>query len=192
MTKTAPNLTELNPLCADLAAAHAELETLVTELKQELSEVTSKFHARIRKAAAVTAGAEFKVRQWVDAHREQFEKPRRQTLHGIVVGLQESKGSVEFDDEATLIATIRKMYRDDAEGFAALVATEEKVRKPALRALPVDVFRKLGCRIEGDGDQVLVTLSTGDVEKLMTSAKNALVAAMIEGAHPAAKQHAKN
>lgn len=62
-----------------------------------------------------------------------------------------------------------------------LVKVERTPRKDALRTLTESELSKLGCRIDGAGEVVIVKRVAGDVEKLINKLIEKLVSAMVEG-----------
>lgn len=182
--KQTPNQTllDLDPICAQFAQAAAALEKATAQLEADLAAVRDRHSERIKSLAEAEAAHEAAVRQWIEAHPEAFEKPRTHLLYGVEVGLKSVPGGVEFDDEATVIALLKRLYKDDPETLGTLLKVEESVRKDALRALPADRFQKIGCRIAGAGDTVVVRRTSGDVERLIKAATANLVKAMLDQA----------
>ena len=89
-----------------------------------------------------------------------------------------SSGSLQFDDEETVISLIKKYRKDDAD---TLIRKTEAVNKDALRTLTAVELAKLGCKIEGAGDVVVLKRVAGDVEKLINKLITKLVEAMVDG-----------
>ncbi len=184
-------LLDLDPICAGYSESSAALETATAELERDLAAVRDLHADRIKALAVAVAEKEAAVRAWVDAHRESFESPRSQILHGVEVGLQKVPGAVEFDDESLVIAALEKMYREEPEVLAALVKVEKSVRKDALRALPTDRFMRAGCRVDGAGDSVFVRRTAGDVERILKAGIATLVKAMLDQGNPKPKRARK-
>jgi hypothetical protein len=92
------------------------------------------------------------------------------------VGFASSVGKIVFDDADTVVKLVERFRKDDAE---TLIRTEKEPNKDALRTLsPADLAR-LGCRIEGAGDVVVVKREAGEVEKLIKRLIEKLVEAMV-------------
>ncbi len=88
-----------------------------------------------------------------------------------------SKGKLVWDDEQLVIRLIKKHFKDQAD---ILIRTTEEPNKEALRQLPAEDLAKLGCSIEGAGDQAIVKRVAGEVEKLINKLIEKLVEAMVE------------
>ena len=100
------------------------------------------------------------------------------SLHGTKIGYLNSVGSVTYADEARVVQLIGKHFPDRLE---ELVKTERTPRKDALRTLSGPELARLGCRIEGAGDLIVVKRVAGDVEKLINKLIEKLVTAMVAG-----------
>lgn len=173
----AAKLDTITKLCADYDAQSTTLETLMTEMEGELEALKRKYLRSIKRQVSVVATTEAHLRSAVDEAPDLFIKPRTLTLHGVKVGFTKSKGSVEWDDDETVVRLIRKHHKDQ-EGV--LIRTKETPNKDALRSLDDAELLRLGCTIEGAGDSVIVTRVAGDVEKLVNKLMNKLVEAMTE------------
>lgn len=170
------DLGSIERLCAELDGAATYLETLTSDLQADLEEVKTKHLRGLKRQASVVARAEAALMSAVESAPHLFEKPRTITIHGVRVGFSVSKGKVEWDDEDSVIAAIRKYRKDDLD---VLLQTVESPRKDALRALPAGDLARLGCRITGAGDQVLVKRVAGDVEQLIAKLTQQLLAKMV-------------
>lgn len=170
------SLAHIEALCGEFNTQSDTLEALTAALERDLEEVKSKHLRGLKRQAGVVARAEASLVSAVEAAPDLFRKPRTITIHGIKVGLSLSPGRVEWDDEESVIAAIRRYRKDDLD---VLLQSETSIRKDALRALPAGDLAKLGCRIEGAGDQVIVKRVAGDVEKLIQKLTAKLVEKMV-------------
>lgn len=171
------SLGAIESLCASLDRESSTLEGLTAALEADLEEVKSRHLRGLKRQASVVARLEAELIGAVECSPALFEKPKTLTIHGVKVGFANSQGRVEFEDEETVVAAIRKLMKDDLE---VLLKIETTPRKDALRALTASELAKLGCRIVGAGDQVVVRRVAGDVEKLITKMTEKLVAKMVE------------
>lgn len=169
-------LTELATLTAEYDSSCQMLEELVAALESDLSEVKARHLAALKRQATLVARREAGIRNLVAASPGLFEKPRTMTLNGVRVGFSVSQGKVEWDDEETVVAAIRRFLKDDV---SVLLQEKASPRKDALRALPASDLARIGCRIVDSGDQVLVKRQSGDVEKLIDKLTEKLVARMV-------------
>ena len=158
-------------------AASASLEELIVALENDLEAVKQKHLRAIKRQASIVASLEAELNSLVEQGPDLFKKPRTITVHGVKVGFGFSKGKLEFDDEENVIKLIRKHRKEDAD---TLIRTEEHVNKDLLRNLPAGDLAKLGCKIEGAGDVVIVKRVAGDVEKLVNNLIEKLVEAMVK------------
>lgn len=188
---TTANLLDLDPIVSEFAAAAAKLEEATAALEADLAAVRDRHTPRIKPLVEAEAALEAQIRTWIEAHPEAFEKPRTQTISGVEVGLKAVPGTVVFEDEPTVIANLRRMFRDEPDVLRTLIKVEESVRKDALRALPADKFSRAGCRIEGAGDLAVVRRTTGDFERLLKTATATLVKALVDQGGEPAKKPAK-
>lgn len=170
------SLESIERLCLELNSNAETLEALIAALQADLEEVKARHLRGLKRQASTVARTEATLISAVEAAPALFEKPRTLTIHGVKVGFTLSKGKVEWDDQDSVVAAIKRHRKDDAD---VLLQTEESPRKDALRALPASDLAKLGCRIIGAGDQVVVKRVAGDVETLIAKLTEKLVARMV-------------
>jgi hypothetical protein len=173
---TATDVSQIEALCLSYDRTCAELEFQIANLQEDLDRARTKHLRGLKRTAALVAEQEANLTAAIEAAPELFKKPRTHVFHGVKVGLTGSPGRVEFDDADSVIAQIRKLREEDAD---VLIRTKEEPNKDALRQLEVPDLRKLGCRIVGEGDQVVVKRTAGDVEKLIAKLIDRMVDAMV-------------
>ena len=170
-------LTEIEPLCAGYDAECVKLEDMIGNLEADLEAVKQKHLAALKRQARVVASREAELHSAVETSPSLFVKPRTMVLHGTKVGFGNSIGSVVFEDEDQVLKLIEKHQSARLE---ELVKTSKTPRKDALRQLTEAELAKLGCRIDGAGNVVIVKRVAGDVEKLINKLITKLVEAMVE------------
>ncbi len=175
---TATTLGALEPLCTQYDQQCALLETMIAALEADLAAVKGKHLAHLKRQAAVVARREAELYSALEAVPHLFKRPRTVVIAGTKIGYTASPGSLEFDDEAMVIKLIRKHF---ADRFDELVKTRETVRKDNVRELSVNELARIGCRVEGIGDTVVLTRVAGDVEKLMDKLIEKMVAGLVGG-----------
>ena len=152
----------------DFTKRYADTRQLVAERVESLESETQSIYRRrlpgIRKAIAAAQEARNALEREIDARRDCFVKPRSIVLHGIRLGLQKGKGSIDWDDDAALIQRIEKQC---PEKYDALVKVTSKPLKKALEQLSTAELKKLGCRVKNSGDLVLIKPIDSDLEKLL-------------------------
>lgn len=151
------------------------IEDLVAALEADLEAVKRKHLPALKRQAGVVANRQAELQASIESAPGLFVKPRTITINGIKVGYTASVGSITWDDDATVIALIRELRKKEA---AILIDTTEKPSKSALKTLKPDELKELGCRIEGDGDVVVLSRVAGDVEKLVNKLVEKIVEAM--------------
>ena len=109
----------------------------------------------IEALAAQLAEARDRLAAAIAAAPDLFEKKRSVVIHGIKTGFQRRHGSVEWDDDAALVAAIR---RHVPERFAELVEVTERPMKEALAELDAATLESLGVRVKPAGERVIVRL----------------------------------
>lgn len=163
---------EIDRLTEVYATARLALSEKMDVVNQELTAVKRRYLRSLRGLADKALAARSDLSGAIDGARELFEKPRTRVLHGIKVGLAKNKGRFECDDEAKTIALIRKHMNPGSA--ALLVNVTEKLNKAALNELDAAELKKIGVRVAGAGDELVIKPADGEIEKL--------VDALLEGA----------
>ncbi|MDR3459589.1 MAG: host-nuclease inhibitor Gam family protein [Verrucomicrobiae bacterium] len=163
--------------CERYERESAALEQLITDLEADLEAVKKKHLRSIKLQANAVANCQAELHSLVESAPGLFKQPRTITVHGVKVGFTVSNGKVEFDDEETVIALIKRYRKDEVD---TLIRKTEEVNKDALRTLTSVELAKLGCKIDGAGDVVVLKRVAGDVEKLINKLISKLVEAMVE------------
>jgi len=171
------SLAQIETGCQKFEAESATLETLIGDLEADLAAVKAKHLRKLKQQASVVAASQAELFSLVERAPGLFTKPRTITVHGVKVGYTLANGTLEFEDEAAVIALLKKHHKADAGLF---IRTIEEVDKNALRTLSAPELAKLGCRIDGAGDVVILKRVAGDVEKLLNKLINRMVEAMAE------------
>jgi hypothetical protein len=155
--------------------ACAQLETTIAELEADLEAVKRKYLAGLKRQASIVAGAEAELHCAIECAPGLFKKPKTLIINGVKVGFGISQGKLVFDEQDEVLHLIKKYRKDDKD---ILIRTSEELNKDALRALTATDLAKLGCRIDGAGDVVVLKRVAGDVEKLVNNMIHKLVEAM--------------
>lgn len=146
------------------AEAHADLGELAADLDQSMRDLKEQHMRRIRYAKDAWRRREQELKDLVSASPDLFERPRTHIFHGIKVGYQKGKGSIKIDDPDRTVELIKKVMPDAAE---SLIMTLEHPSKTELEKLSAVDLKKIACRIEGDGDFVVVKPADNDVNKMI-------------------------
>ena len=160
------NISELETLCTAYSKARAELAERVAALEAELSAVKRRHIRGIKTAAARGSDLQAELHAAIETNPELFEQPRTRTFSGIKVGFIKGKGKLAWDDSAKVCARIRKVFPDQG---ALLIRTEEAPAAEVLKSWSASDLAKLGIRIEGTGDQIVIKASDSEIDKLVAS-----------------------
>lgn len=173
------SLSQIETACREYDEQVAALNERISAFNDDLAAVKAKHLAGIKRQAGVVARNEAELTQLVESAPDLFKKPRTAIFHSTKVGFTTSPGQLVFDDEETVIKLIKAKLKDRAE---ELIRTTEKLNKDAAKRLPATDLARIGCRIDGAGDQVVVKRTDGEVEKLVNKMIEKLVEAVVDPA----------
>lgn len=166
------DMSEIEALTQEYSSARIALCDKVETVNQELTAVKRRYLKALRALSDKALSARADLSAGIDASRDLFVKPRTRVLHGVKIGLAKNKGWFETDDEARTIKLIRKHMNPDTA--ALLVKVTEKLNKAALDELDAADLKRIGVRLQGGGDELVIRPADGDVDKLVN--------ALLEGA----------
>lgn len=158
---------EIEQFAAAYAAQRDALAALVTEMNDAIEQVKRARLAAIKQAVQKARQAQADLKAAIEDGKSLFDKPRTRVLHGVKVGLQKQRGSVEFDDEEKVIARIRAQLPEDQ--VELLVRVKESVYKQAVYDLKAADIKRLGIRITADCDAVVIKSVDSEVDKLISA-----------------------
>jgi phage host-nuclease inhibitor protein Gam len=162
-----PTLEQLSCEAERLAAKRRELVAAATDMEREVLAVRKRHMPRLRKIAIDVKAMLDALEGLVGCAASLFAKPKSRTVADIQFGWRKGRGSIQFDDEAKVIARIKAQRPDLIE---MLITTKETVVKDALGNLGADVLRKLGISVVEAGDKPFVKPKDGDTDKLIALA----------------------
>lgn len=165
----------LDDLARLYAQARETLNERVDALDAELGTVTRRRIGGIKAAARDAASLAVELRTGVEGAPELFTRPRTMTLHGVTLGYRKGPGKLQWDDDAKVVAMIRRHLPKQAE---ELIITQEKPSAEALKQVDARELARLGVRMAATGDQVVVKSEDGAHEKLVAQ----ILAETAEGA----------
>lgn len=157
-------MTEIEKLAEKMAAVRDALAGTFMAQQEEIAAAQKKYLARTRTLTAQFKAAHGALAEAVGASPGLFERPRSVILHGIKAGFQKGKGALSWEDDARVVALIKKNFHDQAD---VLIKTTERPVKGALAELPASDLKRLGIEVEDTGDVVVVKLVDGDVAKMI-------------------------
>ncbi len=167
MNTTEISLATIETAAKAFAADRAELATCVENLNTTIESLKRHAIPQIKRRVNAAAQSQATLAALVDQSRHLFIQPRTVIFHGIKVGLQKGRGGIEWDDEAKVIALIEKHFTTAEADL--LIKTTRKPIKKALEDLDIATLKKIGCRIEDTGDQILIKPADSQVDKLVNS-----------------------
>lgn len=147
-----------------LAAERADLAQDVAALNDGIAALRKRLIPRIKRRVAKTAEAQAALHALIEDAPDLFVKPRTVVMHGLRIGYAKGKGGISFEDAGRVVELVRKHFPDQ---FEVLVKTTEKPVKDALANLPAADLKRLGCKVESTGDQVVIRAVDSDVDKLV-------------------------
>ena len=159
--------TDLEQLANSLANARATLAGFVSGLQSDIDAAKKKHLPTIRRSVAAVKDQRAALLAAIEANPGLFDKPRSMTLYGLRFGYQKNKGEVIFDDEAKVVGRIRAQLPQDQ--VELLIRITEKIHKPAVYDLTAADLKRLGIRIENDGDGPFVRDTTSEIDKLVSA-----------------------
>lgn len=157
-------LLDIETLAKAYADRRALLADRLTALERDLNAIKSKHMKELKRHVALTAECHTELASAIDFSPELFDKPKTRILHGIKVGFRKGKGKIEWEDDAQLVALIKKKFPDFVDD---LIITTEVPSATGLQELDAAELRKLGVTVEEAGEQVVVKAIESDVEKLV-------------------------
>jgi hypothetical protein len=160
-------LVEIRAAAEALARAHqasaASAALLQEELSQAIQPIYSRHKTHLDHTAAEEAHAYSVLEDLIAGTPHLFAKPRSIAVDGVRCGYRKEADSLDWDDDAAIIARIRALYPDQAD---LCVRTQESVVVDAIEQMGAVEHRRIGIRrIEG-ADQPYITIGDSDVEKI--------------------------
>lgn len=160
-------ITEIETLTRDYAESRAYLHGIITTLQAELERIKHPVLPVIREAVGKTAELHARLKAAIEAAPDLFVKPRTLTLSGVRVGYMKQRGQVVIEDEAAVVARIRRLL--PAEQAELLIRVRESVHKPAVYDLSVADLKRLGISIADDEDVVIIKPVDSDTDRLVSA-----------------------
>lgn len=159
-----PTLNDIELRAKRYADARASLAAIVSDLTAGIEALKRQALPEIKRAVARASEHYDALHGLVESTPELFARPRTVTLHGVRVGYAKGKGGIAWDDPDAVVAAIQKHLPEQAE---ALIRWTGKPLKEAINQLDVATLKKIGCRVVGTGDQIVIKPVDGEVDKLV-------------------------
>lgn len=155
-------MVEIQQLAHALSERMQALEGTLMAHSEEQQALNEKYRERVTSLSALVAASKAELVAAVWKGRALFEKPRSRKFADLVVGLEKSKGRIEFEDEERVVKLIERMFPEMVD---VLVITTKRPSKDAIGNLPVSDLKKLGCTVVDSTDQVVVRGVPTDLER---------------------------
>lgn len=155
-----------------LAEYRERLAALVSTLNAGIEALQREQLPAIRRAVNSVAERHDQLRACIEENPGLFVKPKTVVLHGVKLGYQKGKGSIEFDDAEQLIKLIKKHHPESVD---VLIAVKETPVKDALVQLSAQELKRLGVTVEGTSDVVLIKFADSSVDKAVKALLKAAV-----------------
>lgn len=157
-------LAEIERLAQTYAAAIEDVRVHVEALETEMRQLKRRKYPGLFSRAQTAAQAKAELKAAVEGASDLFVKPKTRVIAGVKVGFQKGKGEILIADEARTVALIKKHFEDQAE---ILIKTTEKPLKKAIAQLSAADAKKIGVEISATGDEVVIKVMAGEVEKIV-------------------------
>ena len=169
------------------AQAHrAALDAMTEELnalREELEATKKRRIKTIKQFAARAALTKAELQAMIEQGAPLFKKPKTLTMHGIKVGYRWSEGKIVIEDPEATLKLIHRHHKDREE---LLIKTIEQVKKDGLKTLTAVELSRIGVKIEGAGEQVVLSAVDDEVEKLVGKLIEDMVDVILEEEREAA------
>jgi hypothetical protein len=169
---TTVTLADAQKRAAALSETRDLLAQLFLTLQNNLDTVKTGSLAEIKRVSRIVARQHNDLQDFIKAHPELFTEPRTYVVDGVKFGLQASRGSLNWDDDAKLCTRIRRLVERGElteEQAELLIVSTEKPSAQALARLDSKLLKALGVEREGAGDQVLIKSVDSGVEKAVNA-----------------------
>lgn len=158
------DLKDIDNLAAKHRADRDALGETMSELNQAIELLKRDYRRKIARRVHRSQASLEALTQAVADHPELFDKPKTRTLHGFKVGYQLKRGTTVIDDATRTKELIRRYFNDRED---ELIRIEERIDATALNRLEPKEMARIGVRIEGAGDVVIVRPTDSDLDKLL-------------------------
>ena len=160
-------MSNLDPILSStevLAQRRALLQRLMQQLNAGIEALKADQMPEIRNAIDSASEAWSELEGLVRSNAGLFVKPRTVAAHGITVGIEKAKGSLEIPDPERTVRLIRKHLPEQEH---LLVVTRSTPVKAAVAKLPANELKRIGVHITEAVDRVVIRPAETEVDKLV-------------------------
>lgn len=158
---------EIEDACKSYSEANETLTEIKSQLQTEVEAIKAKYYKRVKNAIEGVVDAHTELHSVIDGSPELFVKPKTVIFHGVKVGFQKGKDTLEIKNQAKTIALIEELY--DEERAAELVKVEKVPVVDVIKALPEEELKDIKCRINKGTDTVVIKTVDTEVDKFIKS-----------------------
>lgn len=162
------DLAAVRAAAQSLANAHndttAAAALLNAEIKSAAMPILERYAPTVDAYAAAEAKAHAVLEGMLIAAPHLFKTPRSVTVDGVRVGYKKEPDSLDWDDEAAVIARIRSLKPALA---ATLIRSQESLIHAAIEGLAAADLPALGIRQITGADASFITINDNDAERMV-------------------------
>lgn len=169
-----PELASLNDIerrAKFYAVAREDLAALVTSLNDDIQALQRKSLPDIKRAVARASEHHVKLEALLLQRPDLFVKPRTTILHGIKLGYQKTKDSLEYDAEV-VIQQVKEKLPEKASG---LIRTKEELVPEAIKLLTAEEREAVGITDVEGKDKVVISPTDSAIDKAVAALLKAAV-----------------
>ena len=155
---------EIDKAAQAYSQAHDALRDEMRHVEAAITKIKEAHNKALRKLVAQAADKKAALKDLIGESVELFERPKTRILHGVKFGIVKGKGKLDWDDDAQVVALIRKHYPGMA---ATLIRTKEAPIADALNELDVRDLRRIGVTAEDTGDKIVIKPTDSEIDKLV-------------------------
>lgn len=159
-------LTDIEQKAKAYARARDAINAIREDWEDEIRKLRRYRIPGIKIATAAFAQAQSDLKAAIEAEPALFKKPRTRVLHGVKVGLQMSKGKIEYAEKMKTVELIEKYLEDQAE---ILIKTTKTPIAKAIERLTARDLKRIGVTLKPGRDQVVIKSTDNEVDKLLSA-----------------------
>ena len=153
---------ELEKMTNDYAKCFSALRDDVEALNWEIEEIKNKHLGAIREKVNLAKSAESKLKKSIVECEACFNKPKTLVLHGIKIGFQKKKGTINFADNSIDLIKSKLQKHEPA-----LLITKQSISKTYAQRLSVAEIKSIGGEVVADKDEIVIKSVDSNVDKLV-------------------------
>lgn len=166
-----PTLNDIERRAKLFAVAREHLAAKLTALNEGIEALQREALPDLKRAIARASEHQVKLDALLQQRPDLFIKPRTTIFHGIKLGYQKTKDSLQYDAEM-VITQVKEKLPEKASG---LIRTKEELVPEALKLLTPDERTAVGITDVLGKDEVLIKPTDSAIDKAVTALLKAAV-----------------